>query len=176
MTRVQIIEDETLQGEADFDNCEVWLLSQRQADSVLDERLVVVQEITMSEQPSYVKFPMLMTEIYEKHPTQTARRTERLPAKNEFGMPILGEDGMPLFEEVEVELVEGTFTYEVLTRSKDNFAIHAYVCDENSIRVVSENANNTDGEMTIQTGGNDDDTGGNNAGNFNYDIPAGDNL
>ena len=140
--KVQIIEDETLQGEADFDNCEVWLLSQRQADSVLDERLVVVQEITMSEQPSYVKFPMLMTEIYEKHPTQTARRTERLPAKNEFGMPILGEDGMPLFEEVEVELVEGTFTYEILTRNKDNFAIHAYVCDENSIKVILPDTDN----------------------------------
>ena len=70
MTRVQIIEDETLQGEADFDNCEVWLLSQRQADSVLDERLVVVQEITMSEQPSAVKFPLLLSEIYARHPMQ----------------------------------------------------------------------------------------------------------
>lgn len=146
MLRIQIIEDETLQDKADFDNAEVWLLSKRQADSNIDSRINMIQELADSELPSSHKFPQLMTELYNRNPVEVVNKTETVQKLDGSGMPVLDENGMPVFEEKLVERWELPFTYEVLTHNKENFAIHAYVCDENSIKVVSEDADNTDGQ------------------------------
>lgn len=34
------------------------------------------------------------------------------------------------------------FTYEVITRNKDNFAVKGYVCDENCIKVILPDTDN----------------------------------
>lgn len=140
--KIQIIEDETLQDKADFDNAEVWLLSKRQADSNIDSRINMIQELADSELPSSHKFPQLMTELYNRNPVEVVNKTETVQKLDGSGMPVLDENGMPVFEEKLVERWELPFTYEVLTHNKENFAIHAYVCDEDRIRVVPEGVRN----------------------------------
>ncbi|MBD5398443.1 hypothetical protein HDR60_02975 [bacterium] len=134
--KVQIIEDETLQGFADFNNAEVWLLSDRGSSIPFDERLVVVPELTNSDLPSNIKIPVLMTEIYEKHPNNVVKETVTVPKLDSELRPVLDENGKTLQEEKELELSEMSFEYEVLTRKKENFAMHTYVCDESCIKVV----------------------------------------
>lgn len=137
MIKVQIIEDETLQGFADFENAEVWLLSKRYEDTELDGRLIVVEEIAASMLPASHKLPKLMTEIYGRHPNAVIKEIVKVPK-----IGALDENGLQAFVDQEVERYEVSFTYEVLTHSKESLAIRAYVCDEDRIRVVPEGVRN----------------------------------
>lgn len=64
--KIQILDNESLIDEADFENCKVWILN-RTNENKLDERLINISEITESLQSNVVKFPLLMTEIYKKY-------------------------------------------------------------------------------------------------------------
>ena len=98
MTKVQIVENEDLLQYADFGNCEVWLLN-RTNDTQLTDDVINVSEITESLLDSATKFPILLTEIYEKHGTD--------------------------------------IDYEVITDDAEHFAIHAYTCDYDKIKIVN---------------------------------------
>lgn len=138
MIKVQIIEDEGLQCEADFENAEVWLLSLTRPDMETDRRLVVVKEIAESEQPPSYKLPLLMSEIYQRHPPTIVKQMQRLPVISDAGTPVMDECGMPVMQDVETDFPEPSFSYEVITRNKENFAVHAYVCDEDCIKTVPQ--------------------------------------
>ena len=112
MVKVQIIEDESYIEYADFDNSEVWLLNRRNNDE-LDPRIVNIAEVTESLLPSSMKFPQLLTHIYEKHP----------------GITTYDSEG-------KVIDYEPDFDYEILTDDMENYAIHSYVCDTAKIKVV----------------------------------------
>lgn len=112
MTKIQVVENENLLQYADFVNCEVWLLNRTNNDE-LDPRIVNIAEVTESLLPSSIKFPQLLTHIYEKHPGITTYDPE--------GKVIDYEPG---------------FDYEILTNNKENFSIHAYVCDKEKIKEV----------------------------------------
>lgn len=111
MTKVQILENENFIEKADFENCEVWLLN-RTNEEELDERIINIQELTESLEPSALKLPKLLTAIYEKYPT----------------IESFNEDG-------ELINVEPGFDYEILTNNKENYAIHTYVCDVDKIKI-----------------------------------------
>ena len=64
--KVQIIENENFIKNADFENCEVWLLN-RTNEKELNENIINVSEITESFEPSVIKFPKLFTEISNKY-------------------------------------------------------------------------------------------------------------
>ena len=64
--RVQIFEDESLLGAADFDNADVWLLN-RTETKPLDPRVVNIAEVTESTLPECAKFPQLFTEIANRY-------------------------------------------------------------------------------------------------------------
>lgn len=64
--KVQILDNESLINEADFENCKVWILNRTNEDK-LDERIINVSEITESFLPNNEKFPLLMTEVYRKY-------------------------------------------------------------------------------------------------------------
>ena len=64
--KVQIIENESFIKNADFENCEVWLLN-RTNEEELNENIINISEITESLEPSVVKFPQLFTEISNKY-------------------------------------------------------------------------------------------------------------
>lgn len=134
--KVQILEDETLQEFADFENAEVWLLSLRTQNVDHDSRLVVIDNVAMSELPSSHKIPLLMTEIFERHPNIIIKEIVKVPKIEDNGSAVLDENGLQVFIDQEIEHQDMSFTYEVLTRSKDNFAIKAYTCDEACIKIV----------------------------------------
>lgn len=112
MTQIQVLENETFIRKADFDNCEVWLLN-RTNEEDLDERIINIPEITESFEPSSLKFPKLLTEIYNAHPVKEC------------------------FDD-EGNIIDAytTFDYEILTDDMENYAIHSYVCDTAKIKVV----------------------------------------
>ena len=109
--KIQILENENFIKNADFENCEVWLLN-RTNEEELDERIINISELTESLEPSALKLPRLLTAIYEKYPT----------------IESFNEDG-------ELVNVEPGFDYEILTDNKENYAIHTYVCDVDKIIV-----------------------------------------
>lgn len=109
MINVQILEDESYIKYADFDNSEVWLLNKTTEDE-LDPRIVNVPEVTESLLPSSIKFPQLLTHIYEKHPGVTNTDSE--------GNFI---DYTPDFD------------YEVISSNVENFSTVVYVCDKEKI-------------------------------------------
>ena len=110
MTKVQILENEQFIENADFENCEVWLLT-RSTENELDERIINIPEITESLLDSASKFPKLLTAIYEAHPLEY-----------EFD------------EEGNIINATMTFDYEVITDNREHFAIHCYVCDVNKFK------------------------------------------
>ena len=136
MTKVQIIENEKLEKYADFDNCEVWLLN-RETGKKLDSRLINIAELTESSLPSNHKLPQLMTEIFNQHPNKEIYGDVEVLEVNEDGSPKLDEEGkrMSHLENIVVGS-EMTFEYEVITENKDNFLIHAYVCDEECLKEI----------------------------------------
>ena len=109
--KIQILENENFIKNADFENCEVWLLN-RTNEEELDERIINISELTESLEPSALKLPRLLTAIYEKYPT----------------IESFNEDG-------ELINVEPGFDYEILTDNKENYAIHTYICDVDKIIV-----------------------------------------
>lgn len=114
MVKVQIIEDESYIKYADFDNSEVWLLNRTNNDE-LDPRIVNIAEVTESLLPSSIKFPKLLTHIYEKHPVE-----------------------QELDGEGNIIKVTIPFDYEVVTDNMENYAIHSYVCDTSKIKVLNK--------------------------------------
>lgn len=110
MTKVQILENEQFIDNADFENCEVWLLT-RLTENELDERIINIPEITESLLDSASKFPKLLTAIYEAHPLEY-----------EFD------------EEGNIINATMTFDYEIITDNREHFAIHCYVCDVNKFK------------------------------------------
>lgn len=64
--KVQIIENENFINNANFENCEVWLLNRTNSEE-LDERVINISEITESMLPTCIKFPKLFTEISNKY-------------------------------------------------------------------------------------------------------------
>lgn len=112
MVQIQVLENETFIRKADFDNCEVWLLN-RTNEEELDKRVINIPEITESFEPSSLKFPKLLTEIYNAHPVE-----ERFD------------------DEGNITDTYVTFDYEILTDDMENYAIHSYVCDTDKIKVV----------------------------------------
>lgn len=114
MTKVQILENEQFIDNADFGNCEVWLLT-RSTENELDERIINIPEITESLLDSASKFPKLLTAIYEAHPLEY-----------EFD------------EEGNIINATMTFDYEVVTDNMENYAIHSYVCDTSKIKVSNK--------------------------------------
>ena len=112
MVQIQVLENETFIRKADFDNCEVWLLN-RTNEEELDKRVINIPEITESFEPSSLKFPKLLTEIYNAHPVE-----ERFD------------------DEGNIIDAHATFDYEILTDDMENYAIHSYVCDTDKIKVV----------------------------------------
>lgn len=109
MTKVQVVENESFLQYADFDNCEVWLLN-RTNEEELDKRIINIPEITESFEPSSLKFPKLLTEIYNVHPVKEC-----------------------FDEKGNIIDVYVTFDYEILTDNMENYAIHSYVCDKEKI-------------------------------------------
>lgn len=109
MIQIQILEDESYIKYADFDNSEVWLLNRTNNDE-LDSRIVNIAEVTESLLPSSMKFPQLLTHIYEKYPGVTNYDSE--------GNFIDYEPG---------------FDYEIISSNKENFAVMTYVCDKEKI-------------------------------------------
>lgn len=114
MIKIQIIENEELLKYADFDNCEIWLLN-RTSSNPLDSRVVNEKELTESALPSSMKFPQLLGFIWKKHPNKESE---------------VEQDG------VIVPDSEMSFTYEIVTKNKDNFLIKSYVCSEECIKVI----------------------------------------
>lgn len=112
MTKVQVVENESFLQYADFDNCEVWLLN-RTNEEKLDKRIINIPEITEGFEPSSLKFPKLLTEIYNVHPVKEC-----------------------FDEKGNIIDVYVTFDYEILTDNMENYAIHSYVCDTDKIKVV----------------------------------------
>ena len=56
---------------------------------------------------------------------------------NEDGSSKKDENGKYVYETEKVEVgSEMSFTYEIITKNKDNYAIHAYVCDEANIKTI----------------------------------------
>lgn len=112
MTQIQILENEAFIEKADFENCEVWLLN-RTTENEIDKRVINIPEISESFGPSSLKFPKILTEIYNMHPVKEC------------------------FDE-EGNLIDAytTFDYEILTDDMENYAIHSYVCDTDKIKVV----------------------------------------
>ena len=136
MKRIQIIEDETLLKNADLENCEVWLLN-RVTDTDLDERVVNISELTESPLPCNHKFPQLFTHICERNPNIPIYVYKTEMVLNEDGSSKKDENGKYVYSTEKVEIgSKMSFTYEVITKNKDNYAIHAYVCDERSIKIV----------------------------------------
>lgn len=115
MIKVQIIENEELLEYADFETCEVWLLN-RTTSNPLDSRVINETELTESALPSSMKFPQLLGFIWERHPNKESE---------------VEQDG------VIVPVSEMSFTYEIVTKNKDNFLVKSYVCSEECIKVVS---------------------------------------
>lgn len=115
MISVQIIENEDLLKYADFDACEIWLLN-RTTSNQLDSRVINEKELTESALPSSMKFPQLLGLIWERHPNKESE---------------IEQDG------VIIPISEMTFSYEIITKNKDNFLIKSYVCSEECIKVVS---------------------------------------
>ena len=109
MVKVQILEDESYIKYADFDNSEVWLLNRTNNDE-LDPRIVNIAEVTESLLPSSIKFPQLLTHIYEKHP----------------GITTYDPEG-------KVIDYEPDFDYEIISSNKENFTAMIYVCDKEKI-------------------------------------------
>lgn len=109
MLNVQILEDESYIEYADFDNSEVWLLNKTTNDE-LDPRIINVSEVTESLLPSSMKFPKLLTYIYEKHPGVT------------------NYDSEGNFIDYEPD-----FDYEVISSNAENFSTVVYVCDKEKI-------------------------------------------
>ncbi len=66
MTKIQVVENENLLQYADFANCEVWLLN-RTTDEPLASDVINMSEVTESSLSSSIKFPKLMTEMYNKY-------------------------------------------------------------------------------------------------------------
>lgn len=64
--KIQILENESFIKNADFENCEVWLLN-RTDEKELNENIINISEITESLEPSVIKFPQLFTEISNKY-------------------------------------------------------------------------------------------------------------
>ena len=64
--KVQILENESFINNANFENCEVWLLNRTNSEE-LDERVINISEITESMLPTCIKFPKLFTEISSKY-------------------------------------------------------------------------------------------------------------
>ena len=114
MIKVQIIENEDLLKYADFDTCEIWLLN-RTTSNQLDSRVINEKELTESALPSNMKFPQLLGLIWERHPNKESE---------------IEQDG------VIIPISEMTFSYEIITKNKDNFLIQSYVCSEECIKVV----------------------------------------
>lgn len=110
--KIQIVENENFLQYADFENCEVWLLN-RTTENEIDKRVINIPEISESFEPSSLKFPKILTEIYNMHPVKEC------------------------FDE-EGNLIDAytTFDYEILTDDMENYAIHSYVCDTDKIKVV----------------------------------------
>ncbi len=134
MTRVQIVEYESLLKYADYENCEVWLLNTPRGE--VDERCIVVKEITDSTLPNREKFPAIMTELIERHPSTSHLETVSVEESDDNGNTLFDENGNVRMHEVEMEVAELGFDYEVITRSKDNFSVSMYICDEQKIREV----------------------------------------
>lgn len=112
MTQIQILENEAFIEKADFENCEVWLLN-RTTENEIDKRVINIPEISESFEPSSLKFPKILTEIYNMHPVKEC-----------------------FDEEGNLIDVYTTFDYEILTDDMENYAIHSYVCDTDKIKVV----------------------------------------
>ena len=112
MKKIQIVETEELLQYADFDRCEVRLLN-RMSREELDARLINVPELTESPLPSSMKLPQLLSILWERYPNRE----------------LTDEQG---------EIIESvmTFSYEVLTKDKENFAVKSYVCQEECITVL----------------------------------------
>ena len=64
--KIQILENESFIKNADFENCEVWLLN-RTNEEEIDARIINIPEIAESLEPSVIKFPQLFTEISNKY-------------------------------------------------------------------------------------------------------------
>ena len=112
MKKIQIVESEELLQYADFDRCEVWLLN-RISREELDARVINVPELSESPLPSSMKLPQLLSILWERYPNRE----------------LTNEQG---------EIIESvmTFSYEVLTKDKENFAVKSYVCQEECITVL----------------------------------------
>ena len=92
MKKIQIIEDETLLENADFENCEVWLLN-KVTDTDLDERVVNISELTESLLPCNHKFPQLFTYICERNPNIPVYEYKTEMVLNEDGSSKKDENG-----------------------------------------------------------------------------------
>ena len=116
MTKIQIVETEELLQYADFDSCEVRLLH-RMSNNELDARVINEPELTESPLPSSMKLPQLLSMIWERHPNEDVK----------------DGDGNVIDSAM-------SFSYEILTRSKDNFLVQSYVCAEECIKIMQEAA------------------------------------
>ena len=112
MKKIQIVETEELLQYADFDRCEVWLRN-RISREELDARVINVPELSESPLPSSMKLPQLLSLLWKHYPNRE----------------LTDEQG---------EIIESvmTFSYEVLTKDKENFAVKSYVCQEECITVL----------------------------------------
>lgn len=92
---IEIIEDESLEEYADFDDNEVWLLNKTDLYPLKNkDKIVIVPEVAESFDPCSNKFNKLLTEVYEKYNGESVDYvvTTRDPEKYAVHLDINGED------------------------------------------------------------------------------------
>lgn len=76
------------------------------------------------------KFPLVMTELYKRHPVKYEKKVIQLKDEN-TGHYITDDKGNILT--TEVESAEDTFDYMLITKNKEQYGMVVYICNENKI-------------------------------------------
>ena len=130
--KYQFIENENFVKNADFENCQVYLMNKTQDNYEYPSELNI-NEVSQSFEPDTVKFPKMLTfanehylNNYSKEGTQTDENG------NEYPITVFTEP----------------FEYEIITDDENKYTFTAYVCDKNSINVIKEETTTEETETT----------------------------
>ena len=120
--KYQFIENENFIKNADFENCQVYLMNKILDNYEYPEKLII-NEVSQSFEPDTIKFPKMLTyanEHYLNNYSSEETKTDKIG--NEYTETVFSEP----------------FEYEIITDDESKYTFTAYVCDKKSINVVKE--------------------------------------
>lgn len=117
--KYQFIENENFAKNADFENCQVYLMNKTLDNYEYPEKLIV-NEVSQSFEPDTIKFPKMLTyanEHYLNNYSSEETKTDKIG--NEYTETVFSEP----------------FEYEIITDDESKYTFTAYVCDKNNITI-----------------------------------------